>query len=660
MSVLLKMKSDLTDLKFGADQPGYGSSGLPYIQTKLPVSSPNSPGIVPIYKPGSSGLLDYPLRGGIIETQVGQQVFTPFSRVDKTRIKKFFEDKTKGPLFIQKQIGLQLSNPKIETGNTLFGLGQGTPVPGLLENTRVYNRGLNTLAQVGVQGSGAHAVRHGLVPFNNFQKNYFAIVNKQNLDNEGATNRLLNLNALKMTAAVSPFVNPQDILDLNTVNTLGISLNKNILFQYLGGPGSVYGLGNTTIKRSVDTTQLGVTKFVSAGRNAMTYNTIKAQTVNSTISEENKSRVYNIQDFRDQTGTPHASWQGLAGQSSRKIQDRFYYSVPNGRGADYMNSSYPFLFYSDQEPWSVVGKEKETDDLIKFVFEAISNDDTAFSTAIFFRAFLMGSITDNHSGQWNNFKYLGRGESFYTYQGFDRSMGFSFRLAAESGQELRPMYNRLNNLISQVYPDYSPQSGIMRAPIIRLTIGDYIYRMPGFLESVNVTIEGGTPWDINYYELENELVAQVPQVIDVSVNFKPILNELPKRAQIQFINKSTTVTETDSSITTTEKQSVSEEVTQIIVNNNRFIKKRLDSDLERSIVTSVKKDPPKQQPLPIEPRRIEPVPVKTGEIPTYIRAKTPPKEQEKKSIFDGFKNFFNSRDFGGGGSSGGGGATGGW
>jgi hypothetical protein len=549
----IQIKSNLANLKFGNDQPGYGSSGLPYIKFTPPTqtisddtfnqnsvffsskySDIGAIGSVSNLNPGPVSQqtelynalrtsLDYPIRGGAIDFQIGQQTYTLSSKIDAERIKAFFQDKSKGTNFINKQIGLQLTNPKMETGNTLFGLGQSFPIPGLLENTRVYNKGINTLAQVGVSGTGAHALRHGLVPFAPFQKHYFAIVNAQNVNNDKITNRLVNLNALKMTSSETSFVNPTNVFDINTVNNLGISLNRNLLFQYLGGPGSTYGVGATTITRTVDTTKL-------RSSTAMTYDKIKDQSSNKgnvvvsqgekgTLSENiiNKT-TYGIQDFRiglDGIGTTFTAW------GDKTVENRFYASP--GKYRDKMNSSYPFLFNNSKAPWEIGGEE--TDDIIKFVFEAISNDNSDFSTAIFFRAFLTAGITDNHSAQLNSFKYMGRGENFYTYQGFDRNIGFSFRIAAGSKQELKPMYNRLNALISQVYPDYSPQTNIMRAPLMRISIGDYIYRMPGFIESINVTVDNGNPWEIN---LDGDS-AQLPQVLDVAVTFKPILDELPRR-----------------------------------------------------------------------------------------------------------------------------------
>ncbi len=101
----------------------------------------------------STGNLDYPIRGGQLQFQLGSQTFTLSSQLDKTRIRKFFEDAPRGKAFLDKQIGLQFSNPKIETGNTLFGIPQAFPFPGIVENTRIYNNGQNTLAQVGASVS---------------------------------------------------------------------------------------------------------------------------------------------------------------------------------------------------------------------------------------------------------------------------------------------------------------------------------------------------------------------------------------------------------------------------------------------------------------------------------------------------------------------------
>ena len=542
---LIDLQSNLKNLRFGNDRPGYGSSGLPYIQTIMP-DTPNATGTVqPIYRPGSTGGLDFPIRGGQLEFNLGTQSFTVSSKIDKSRIKKFFEDRPRGTAFIQKQVGLQLSNPKIETGNTLFGIPQGLPFPGLLENTRVYNLGANTLAQVGVSGTGFHAIRHGLIPFNPFQKFYYDIVNKQNVTNQKSSNRLYNLLALKMTTG-DPFANPANVPDINLVNTLGISLNRNMIFQYLGGPNSVYGIGTTTIPRVVDTT-----KLVSS--RAMNYDLLLQQ--KSNFNNPNPE----LQDFRQ-------TINGAAGSvifpttwtKEQSVDYRFFVNKK-----DRLNLTYPFLFRNDQAPWEVQQNKDSTQDLVKFVFEGISNDNPTVSTAIFFRAFLTAGITDTNNAELNSFKYIGRGENFFTYQGFTRTVGFSFRVAAQSREELRPLYNKLNMLMGQVYPDYSPNQGIMRAPVVRVTIGDYLYRVPGFIESINMTVDNNTPWEINIENDQSGNIAQLPQVVDVAVTFRPILDVLPKRPSTES-TKTTTVNK--QTVTATETETVTSGVTPLIAN----------------------------------------------------------------------------------------------
>ena len=91
--------------------------------------------------------------------------------------------------------------------------------------------------------------------------------------------------------------------------------------------------------------------------------------------------------------------------------------------------------------------------------------------------------------------------------------------------------------MSQLYPDYSETYNLMRGSVVRLTIGDYIYRMPGFLENVNITIDNSnTPWEILLQEPifgetggPDDDVRQLPHMVTVSCTFKPIMDILPRR-----------------------------------------------------------------------------------------------------------------------------------
>jgi hypothetical protein len=160
-------------------------------------------------------------------------------------------------------------------------------------------------------------------------------------------------------------------------------------------------------------------------------------------------------------------------------------------------------------------------DMIKFGFECINNDEQNKNLFLQFRAYLTNGITDGNQATYNSFKYVGRGEDFFVYQGFSRTVSFGFRMAVENSEDLAPLYKKLNALVSQVYPDYST-GGVMRTSLTRVTVGDYLYRVPGFIENVNVTINQDSSWEI-------EDGYQLPHYADVAITFRPIHEEIPTR-----------------------------------------------------------------------------------------------------------------------------------
>jgi len=238
----------------------------------------------------------------------------------------------------------------------------------------------------------------------------------------------------------------------------------------------------------------------------MTYDQIFSQTIN----DSKEKTVFDIQDFKkSQTG-------------SAKINSReFTYKMSMSGSRDGIAES-GLKNIINQNPWAT-SDGQSVNDMIKFGFECINNDDPSNSLFLQFRAYLTNGITDSNQASLNSFKYMGRGEDFFVYQGFTRTMAFSFRIAVENSQDLESLYNKLNALVSQVYPDYS-KGGVMRTSLTRITIGDYIYRMPGLLESINVTVNQDSPW-----EIENG--NQMPHYVDVAVTFRPIHEEVPVRVK---------------------------------------------------------------------------------------------------------------------------------
>jgi hypothetical protein len=180
-------------------------------------------------------------------------------------------------------------------------------------------------------------------------------------------------------------------------------------------------------------------------------------------------------------------------------------------------------------------------DFVKFRIAVIDNNSPNFKTFMHFRAFL-GPISDSYTSEWSGFNYLGRGEKFYTYGGFDRKISLSWTVAAQSKQELIPMYKKLNYLASTLAPDYSPL-GYMRGNLVQLTIGGYLFEQPGFITGLTYEMGEDSPWEIGIGTTEtpnDPSVKELTQIIKVSgFQFTPIQNFVP-RLQVNSFGRDAT------------------------------------------------------------------------------------------------------------------------
>jgi len=183
------------------------------------------------------------------------------------------------------------------------------------------------------------------------------------------------------------------------------------------------------------------------------------------------------------------------------------------------------------EPQSVQNP-KEANDLVKFRIGimGMENDNVGTKTYIHFRAFL-NSISDQYNAEWNSTKYVGRGENFYTYSGFDRKVSLSWTVAAQSKVELIPMYKKLNYLASIVTPNYSDH-GYMRGNIVTLTVGGYFYEQPGIITGFQYEMnDDNATWEIGINDdgLSDPTVKELPHLIKVTgFNFIPIHDFVPR------------------------------------------------------------------------------------------------------------------------------------
>ena len=175
----------------------------------------------------------------------------------------------------------------------------------------------------------------------------------------------------------------------------------------------------------------------------------------------------------------------------------------------------------------------ENRDLIQLEFQVITPEETYY---LAFRAFLE-TFDDSFNASWNSSKYLGRADSFYTYNGFERSINIGFKIAAQSREEMKPLYRKAATLASVTAPSYGTGGRFMRGTIAKVTVGDYIYEQPGIIESVQYTWQKDYPWEISFQNPEQEGGKDqiLPHVLDVSISFKVIHDFLPEVGVTPFI-----------------------------------------------------------------------------------------------------------------------------
>lgn len=521
----------LLTLKYGKDTPGGGASNQPFIITPIP---------------GASATFN---TNGLVIAR---------SATDVERLSKFFTT-TPGLLFIAKQNVLSQTNVRTQAADY--------NEPKIQPNNGPYLP-TNTLAQVGISAAGFHFDKQGLLPSGYFSPKYADVIPYiKGADEGGVGNRLVQLTNDKI---INYYRQGND--------------NVNIL-TYKGGPGAFLGVGSTNIKfASTDPTQR-VNLYKNSNSNqynylVTTYNglgylsegTNTTSTPTSTrIEAPQAASVNNVrsafnytpltqQDFRatlinnltgivKDNGTEESSIISKSPDyQTKNIEQRVLLGNPGARGniINYtVGKILPGATSTISQPLDKITAKTlyrsdnvdpvDTNDLVKFRIEAIDNDAPRFGVFMHFRAFL-DSFSDSYNADWTGTQYVGRGEKFYTYNTFDRTINMSWTVAAQSKAELIPMYQKLNYLASNLMPDYSGE-GYMRGPLVRLTVGGYLYSQPGFITALTYDIPQEATWEIgiNTEGGSDNSVKELPHMIRVTgFTFTPIHNFVPRKQQLTF------------------------------------------------------------------------------------------------------------------------------
>lgn len=339
--------------------------------------------------------------------------------------------------------------------------------------------------------------------------------------------------AVQTTASPNPNLqNPQN--RIKSIPSTNISGSGLVLSDSNLGKNQYTSEDTYTGVQSVDTI-LGATNSGSIQLKNFNSNpseisgSVPIEGITGEVSYDNRNFNSVVEDFRKKQGKAYSF-----DYNSNKINREQRVNLGNQGKVSFDRSNYGNS--SDTDTHDTLNKLNESAtridgtadarDLAKLYFEIITPDGSTF---LHFRAFI-DSIDDSYNADWQGFKYVGRAENFYTYGGFDRDINISFKIAAATRAEMKPLYRKMVYLASSTAPTYGEQ-GFMRGTLARMTIGSYIAQIPGVITSVKYSLIQDMPWEISMQNPEagtDDDMQELPMGLQCSVSFKAIHDFAPQ------------------------------------------------------------------------------------------------------------------------------------
>ena len=579
-----------TPNSFGQKSIGYGDGNQPYIKIPIPGSgvtfnqlnqlsnatNPYDFSLIPGFEAISTAKSEIrysPSSWGLDFLNRGNAFGLVRASDDVLRLTKFFTDRksSTGELFIAKQNLLSRVAPKTEASyGTAYGLGT--------VNSGIYTP-ISTIGQAAISVIEGHLLKQGIDPTKTVEslsiRNYQqAIAENQSSGNSyEKNNRLIKLSKLS-------YITVSEADALNVDSTYNLSANTNHFMSYGGGPNSVLGVGDTKIKYATD--NLGTNPLITLSSEKdfagsllistytpvpLTWNRKELAEVpstfgevNHTISEDFRKPLVEKSTLGQQTFLSISPSYKPDSANTGNIEKRINFRGAGARGnrKNYKEGKKDITAGRVLGPTDLIntvpiyqGTNASTNSILKDLIDfriGIYDNDTIGNKEIslnwlHFRVFL-DEFSDSYGSDWKSLNYMGRAESFYKYDSFKRDISIGFTVAAQSKQELLPIYKKLNYLASSMAPSYSP-NGFIRGNLSRITLGNWLWEQPGFISSVDLSIPEESPWEVNL-PLDgstDEFVKQVPHMVQVKIKFTPIHRFRPEITKLGSIPNPETFSE---------------------------------------------------------------------------------------------------------------------
>jgi hypothetical protein len=549
MSLFDKLKdTKFKSLKFGSDKPGGGTSPEPIIQK--PIKDNNLVGV---------------------ETTVADT-----AAENRDRISRLIKSTPRGINFLTKQSGLQLSNTRLELpkGN-IFGVGVNSATR--LTPLTFYNK--ETLLTQEGGNIGDHFDRFGLTPFmedsykyiniatsNNTTKNNRLVGLQNKLETKyykltpGASITPSSINTLKskvkgILGGISTFTNTLAGISnifggspfLNSINNKISGISRLVspflsptVDQYIGGPGSKFGVGTTNIRRfdfTNDLDKFNALKELSDTKSRSSKieknylgDYLRASVLNnsnSPYSQEVKLELpvaevaTNFAKLNKQiSNASSVSYNGANVSVSNATVNYSYktkiqLTIPTqNHGFDRHSKTFDYITNLSNRLDEMY--DRNDGENMSVVFQLINPFTAQNLHRIIFPAYING-FKVNSDATWNDVSYIGRSENLYVYSKFKRTVSFNLQIPCFNIIELRERHRALGALESSLAGQYSKDNKL-GGILTRLYLGNYLKGETGIINNISYDIPNDSSWDID---------EQLAHNINVSINFTVIHNDLP-------------------------------------------------------------------------------------------------------------------------------------
>ena len=510
-------------------------------------------------EPQSWGVLGVTFDDGLIRG--GALTSTVRAAIDTARIGAWMAS-VEGLLWGVKQLGLQQSNPNVET----FGIG--------IRRTKIWTP-INTLASTLGGFAGLHPNRHGVTPFDLNEGTYSEVLGKKArthiddrmLSTGPNSNRLVN----KWNKEFKQLPNG-DVIDTGD----GSKLLDKLKNAFSGGPNSLYGLGDFSPNQSTENTIPDKKDGDLSGRE---YNQKKAYNPTNAATNTSVTKGKSFEPNNTNLGLNANNLPGSflnnkintdgethpiekftdSSEFIKNYETIAYGKIPSPREAGIVSNTFDFRKeLSDDSPYKAIAEKEnygtnnidtrvnfqnpsagtiqdrtewfktakegerydkvnasdigeEFNDLVHLWFQAEGG------SKVQFRGTAKG-ITETFSPSWDSIKYNGRADQAYKYTTFERSLSFNFQVYATSRIEMKPIWKKLQYLSTMTMPSYKGGAGY-QGTLVNFRLGSLYNNKLAFIESLSYNMSDEAPWEISMLGSE-EFIGELPMGIDVSIGLK--------------------------------------------------------------------------------------------------------------------------------------------